>query len=358
MKYPKVFINEIATAAPETQVNQLFLEEAPKYLDNDKKRKLFQRMAQKGQIEKRYSVLPLESGDHGKGLLEFYKKSQFPSTDQRMRRYKQHALPLVKKTIENLKSRTSELQDITHVIVTSCTGFYAPGLDIEIVEHLGLSKNVERSIIGFMGCYAAFNAMKQAYHVVRSQPEAKVLMVNIELCTLHFQESSEIEPMLGFLIFADGCAASIISAESEGLEIQGFKNYLCSDEVDKITWDVGDQGFDMYLSTEVPKAIAKEIPSKIDHVLEGVKPEDIELWALHPGGRAILDALATQIQITDVKMEPSRKVLRNFGNMSSPSVVFVLKEHLYNVQSHGNGCAMAFGPGLTIESMRFHKKML
>lgn len=357
----KVFINDISVAVPETEVHELFLKEGPKYLKDSRKQKLFARMASKGQIERRYSVLSLEETgeDDNKqpALLDLYKEGSFPSTEQRMKLYQKHALPLTLKAIEPLK-KNDDLQEVTHVIVTSCTGFYAPGLDIELVSELGLSPNVERSIISFMGCYAAFNGMKQARHIVRSQPDAKVLLVNIELCTLHFQEANEIEPMLGFLIFADGCAASIISAKREGLEMQSFHNYLCSDEVDKITWQVGDQGFNMFLSTDVPKAIGKDLPLRVGDILGEDKAEDISLWAIHTGGRSILDTIQNKLELPDEKMIASRNVLREYGNMSSPSVMFVLRDHLYNTKSAGQGCAMAFGPGLTVESMKFFKKPL
>ena len=354
----RVFINDISTAVPETEVNELFLREAPKYLKDPRKEKLFSRMAAKGQIDRRYSVLPLEKSEDHEALLDIYQEENFPSTEKRMKLYQKYALPLARKAIAPLEKKYDLKSEVTHVIITSCTGFYAPGLDIELVSELGLSQSVERSIIGFMGCYAAFNGMKQARHIVRSQPDAKVLLVNIELCTLHFQESQEIEPMLGFLIFADGCAASLISAENTGLELQSFNNYLCSEEVDKITWQVGNQGFNMFLSTEVPKAIGKDLEQKVDFILGDTKVRDVDHWAIHTGGRAILDVIQDKLGLPEEKMSASRHVLKNYGNMSSPSVMFVLKEHLYNTQTSGQGCAMAFGPGLTVESMKFFKRPL
>lgn len=357
MESPKIYINRISTALPETEVHGLFLEEGPKYLSDERKKKLFHRMAQKGQIEKRYSVLPMERSEAGPGLLDFYKRGAFPSTAERMRRYRGHALPLALKALAPWREK-QVLEGVTHLIVTSCTGFYAPGLDIDLVQALRLNPSVERTIIGFMGCYAAFNGLKQAYHIARSEPSAKVLMVNLELCTLHFQEGHELEPMLGFLIFADGCAASLISREEAGLEITGFKNELCADEIDKITWEIGDRGFNMFLSTEVPQAIGRHLPEKMKSILGGRKPEDISLWALHPGGRAILDTIQEKLGVPEDKMAASREVLRDCGNMSSASVMFVLRKHLEDVRSRGNGVALAFGPGLTVESMEFHKNPL
>lgn len=352
---PQVFINHISTAVPETEVHEMFLREGPKFLKEERDKKIFKRIASRGQIERRYSVLPMAATETESGLLEFYQMGAFPTTAARMLRYQKHALPLALKSIAPLKDKTN-LQEITHLIVTSCTGFYAPGLDIELVRELGLKPSVERTIVGFMGCYAAFNGLKLAHSIVLARPDAKVLMVNIELCTLHLQEISDIESMLGFLIFADGCAASIVSRASGGLEITGFRNELGFSEIDKITWQVGDQGFDMFLSTEVPAAIGRLMPERLADIV--ASSGDVPLWAIHPGGRAILDVIQEKLVLSDEQMQASREVLRDCGNMSSASVMFVLQKHLYQTATSGEGWAMAFGPGLTVEAMKFLKTPL
>jgi predicted naringenin-chalcone synthase len=264
--------------------------------------------------------------------------------------YRQQAFPLVRKALDGLP--LGELKDkITHLIVTTCTGFYAPGIDLEIINHYGLNPAVERTVIGFMGCYAGMNALKLARHIVRSHPEAQVLILNIELCTLHLQETDDLEQILSFLIFADGCAASLVSARSAGIELQSFHAAVMPDSGNQITWAIGGNGFDMHLSGEVPATIAKGLPDALAAILAGGSAGDFSHWAIHPGGRSVLDAVRDGAGLEEGALAVSRKVLRDFGNMSSASIMFVLKEFLQ--QGPGRGCAMAFGPGLTVESMLF-----
>ena len=261
--------------------------------------------------------------------------------------YQQHALKLAIEAIDKL-----DVTGTTHIIVTSCTGFYAPGLDLDIVRHYGLAPSVERTMIGFMGCYAAFNALKLARHIVRSDDAAKILVINLELCTLHLTKARTLEDFLAFLLFGDGCAASIVSAVPSGLELKEFRSTVVPNSAELITWNIGDAGFDMLLSTKVPAAIHTALPDMLGDVTAGAEAADIAHWAIHPGGRAILDAVRDGAGIDEEAMAPSRDILRRFGNMSSASIMFVLEEIL-NAKPQGEGCAMAFGPGLTVESMRF-----
>ena len=159
--------------------------------------------------------------------------------------------------------------EITHLIVTSCTGFYAPGLDLQLAHRLGLDPSVERTIIGFMGCYAAMNALKLARHIVRSEPRSKVAIVNLELCTLHLQETDNIEEVLSFLIFADGCSASIVSAEPDGIELESFRTTVIPGSADQITWHIGRNGFDMRLAGTVPGTIGSGLPDAMPSILNG-----------------------------------------------------------------------------------------
>src|SRR6185437_7102477 len=184
-----------------------------------------------------------------------YRRGRFPSTAERMKLFERFAPLLATKALDNLQLSREERERIGHVIVTCCTGFYAPGLDFAIVDHLGLSPATERTMIGFMGCYAAINGLKQARHIVRSEPGESVLMVNLELCTLHLHETQDLGEVLSLLIFADGCAASLISSEPAGLAVDGFRAMQVEDTRDLITWRVGDLGFDMWLSGQVPREI-------------------------------------------------------------------------------------------------------
>lgn len=343
-----VFINSIATAVPDHDVHAKFVDYCPRLLPDKRTIGLFTRMAGRAQIDHRYSFLKPHSDPGQLDEQGFYRQDDFPSTQQRMAFYEQHAFKLAQKALDQL-----DLSGTTHLIVSTCTGFYAPGLDYQIVEHYGLSPDVERTTVGFMGCFAAINALKLARHIVRSEQDAKVLVVNLELCTLHLKPSGSLEEMLSFLIFSDGCAASLVSSEASGLEVQGFSTTVLPQTEGLITWRIGDRGFDMHLSGQVPANIAAGLPSKLDALLAGCTRSDIAHWAIHPGGRTVLDAVREGAQLEEQQLAVSREVLRKYGNMSSATVMFVLQDILHNPTRPGLGCAMAFGPGLTVEGMRF-----
>lgn len=342
------YLNRIETSVPDHDIHHKFVTYAPRLLPDSKSRQLFQRMVDRAQIDHRYSFLQPHSNDDQLDAAGFYNPEGFPDTESRMKFYEQHAFILACKALDKVN-----LSGITHLLVTTCTGFYAPGLDLQIVKHYGLDASVERTIIGFMGCYAAFNALKLARHIVRSDQNALVAILNIELCTLHLKQNPTLEEMLSFLIFADGCAASIVSSRPEGLELQSFRTSLLPDSADQITWAIGGRGFDMNLSGRVPTTIAKALPQHLTNILDGRHKDDIRHWAIHPGGRSILDAVQDGASLEKSQLDISRDVLRRFGNMSSATVMFVLAEIMKQSHPTGEGCAMAFGPGLTIESMRF-----
>lgn len=345
-----VYLNRIATAVPDFDVHQKFVDYCPKLFLDKRHAKLFQRMASRAQVEHRYSFLEPDP-DLGHEKLDaqgFYSLGGFPTTEQRMALYEKCAPKLAYRALDQL-----DLSGITHLIVTTCTGFYAPGIDQQIIEHYGLSANVERTTVGFMGCNAAINALKLARHIVRSDREARVLVLNLELCTLHLKSEGTLEEMLSFLIFADGCAASVVSAEPQGMELQGFKSTCLRDTSDLITWRIGDAGFDMNLSGQVPGAIAAGLPPSLDNLLDGSTRSDITHWAIHPGGRSVLDAVREGAQLQEEQLAQSREVLRRYGNMSSATIMFVLQAMLEDSANPGAGFAMAFGPGLTVETMRF-----
>lgn len=342
------FINSIATAVPDFDVHHKFIQYCPRLLDDEKSSRLFQRMADRAQIEHRYSFLEPHSDEDKMDTQGFYHCDRFPDTATRMAFYEQHAFLLAQRALDQL-----ELADVTHLIVTTCTGFFAPGIDQKIIEHYDLSPHIECTTVGFMGCFAAFNALKLARHIVRSEQGAKVLVLNIELCTLHLKAKGTLEEMLSFLIFADGCAASIVSSTPTGLELQDFKSAVIPDTQGLITWRIGNLGFDMHLSGRVPAAIANHLPEQLNTLLDGYTRGDITHWAIHPGGRTVLDAVKNGAQLEEHQLKDSRDILRRFGNMSSATIMFVLQNILNNAQQSGTGFAMGFGPGLKIESMRF-----
>ncbi|HSK41491.1 MAG TPA: type III polyketide synthase [Arenibaculum sp.] len=354
---PAAHINRIGTAVPPHDVHRKFVDYAPSLLCSERDRRLFGRMAERSQIEHRYSFFEPDPDPAAVDRGGFFHAGGFPDTAARMRFFERHAPGLAASAvdamgIDDVRSR------ITHVIVTTCTGFHAPGLDLHLVERFGLAAAVERTVVGFMGCYAAINGLKLARHIVRSEPASLVLMVNLELCTLHLQRTSDIEAVLSFLIFADGCSACLIGAEPEGIAIEGFRAAVIPDSAGEITWRIGGLGFDMHLAGTVPRTIARGLPDALPDMLGGRHVGEVDLWAVHPGGRTVLDAVGQAAGLDAERLADSRAVLRDFGNMSSATVVFVLKRMLDRFRSrgiggNGLGCALAFGPGLTAESMTF-----
>jgi len=347
------YINRIATAVPEHDVHRKFVDFAPSMLSATQGRALFNRMVSRCMIEHRYSFLKPSNDAQQIDSEGFYTFGAFPDTKTRMHFYERHAFGLACVALDKLGLAAIK-DNITHLILTSCTGFYAPGLDLQILEHYGLKQSTERTVIGFMGCNAALNALKQARHIVRSEPAANVLVVNLELCTLHLQETDDLEQVLSFLVFADGCAASLVSASPIGLELQSFRSTILPDSGDQIMWRIGDAGFDMVLSGQIPVGLTAGLPPNIDAILEGARMEDIKYWAVHPGGRVILDAVQKTLGLSEDALASSRDILRFFGNMSSATIMFVLQDMMQRRTASGLGCAMAFGPGVTIESIQFH----
>jgi alpha-pyrone synthase len=350
------FINRIATAVPPHDVHRAFVDFAETMLPEGTTRNLFKRMARLSAIDHRFSfVEPVKTNGEGwQDAENIYVPGSFPSTARRMQVFEKFAPKLAGCALNRLAVTEEERRSISHVVVTSCTGLYAPGLDFDIVRHLGLNQSVERTMIGFMGCYAAVNALKSANYIVRAQPEAKVLVLNLELCSLHFQETTELEQVLSFLLFADGCSASLVSAEPQGLAMDSFLAVGLPDSSHLITWRIGDGGFDMHLSGQVPGEIKRAMKDVGSVVTRGRDVQDIDLWAVHPGGRTILDAVEQGLELPAEALRFSRDILSRYGNMSSATVMFVLQKVMAEALSGQQGCAMSFGPGVTAETMLFH----
>lgn len=349
-------INRIATAVPPHDVHDAFVRFARTLLDEPRTRSIFDRLATKAQISHRFSILPPAANPEGASVdaTGVYTRGRFPTTAERMQLYEKHAPRLAIATVAKLELG-ADAKRVSHVIVTSCTGMYAPGLDLDLVQQCGLDPAVERTMVGFMGCYAAINALKLARHIIRSEPEARVLVLNLELCSLHMQETTDIEQMLSFLVFGDGCAASLVSADPTGLAIDRFHGALLPETQRHITWKIRDSGFEMFLSGRVPAEISHGLGSVAGAILDGASADAIDLWAVHPGGRSVLDAVTSGLGLGPDSLAESRSVLERFGNMSSATVMFVLESVLARARSGERGCAMSFGPGLTAETMLFHK---
>ena len=316
-------------------------------------------------IEHRYSVLP----DYGRpvGEYTFFPNSPtlepFPSVGQRMAVYRREALPLAVEAVRASLAQVPSfaVDTITHLVTVSCTGMYAPGLDIELVQALGLRPDVRRTCVNFMGCYAAVNAIKLADAFCRADAEARVLIVSVELCTLHFQKSPEEDHLISNALFGDGAAACLVQAAplpdgAPSLALAGFHCGLEPDGHDDMAWHINDFGFEMTLSSYVPKLIQRGIGKLTDGLLASlpVQLRDIHHFAIHPGGRKILETIETELGLTRDDNRHAYRVLRDYGNMSSATVLFVLREVLAAATPADHGApvlSFAFGPGLTMEAM-------
>jgi alpha-pyrone synthase len=339
-----VFVNQIATAVPPHDFQSFFMRLMPTFL-NEREASLFHRLMARSQIEHRFGCLDTEHS-----AQPFYSGggAPFPSTQVRMELYKVEAPRLALAAASQL-IRGGLQNEITHVVVGSCTGFYAPGVDFDLINALGLRPTVQRRLIGFMGCYAGLSVLQTAYEIVKSNPESRVLTVNVELCSLHLQKPTSLQQIMGLAQFSDGCGAAIVSAEPRGLGLHGFNSTILNAFSSAITWDVTDEGFAMYLDARLPQILDEHFPTALFP-----RSEVKHLWAIHPGGRSILDVVKRKLELDETAMAPSRSILRQFGNMSSATILFVLKEILES-RAVGPGYAMAFGPGLAIEAMRFSR---
>ena len=353
-------INRIGTAVPANDIHAPFIAFARTLLTDDKLRAVFDRMAERSGIAHRYSSL--RAGNVSAGEVDadgFYRRGRFPRTGARMVLYETQALELALRAVDAL-GIAAERQRITHLVVASCTGFTAPGLDLQLGERLGLRADVARTLVGFMGCSAAVPALRLAQQAVRSDASARVLVVNLELCSLHLQEVSDIETVLSFLLFGDGCAAALVTADATGIALRDFRAAVIPDSQDLITWQIGDEGFRMYLSGKVPGRIAGALRDELARaadddagLLRGEGTQAIGLWAVHGGGRTVLDAVEVGLGLDSSALRHSRAVLRDYGNMSSATVMFVLARMLAEGTAGERGFAMAFGPGMVAETFRF-----
>ena len=248
-----------------------------------------------------------------------------------------------------------EASAVTHVVTVSCTGFFAPGPDFRLVRDLGLATHVERYHLGFIGCAAGLPALRMAARIAAAQPTAIVLVASAELCSLHVRAVDDPQQIVAASVFADGAAAAVVTADpayrdAPGLDLDRFGTALTAEGESDMVWTIGDHGFEMTLSAEVPRIIGREIRGAV-HGFLGDDPAP-DVWAVHPGGRSILDRVETGLELPPEALAASRAVLRDHGNMSSATILFIL-QRLLRGGSLADGdrvAALAFGPGLTVES--------
>lgn len=324
-------------------------------MDDVENRKLRFLYRQSG-IHYRYSFI----GDYSKPLPEwkFYPHSEniepFPSLEQRMDWFQKHAAPLSVHAIRKCLDHRIREEEVTHLITVSCTGMSAPGLDLQVMELMDLPRNIFRTSVNFMGCYAAIHAMKVADMICKAERDAKVLIVSTELCTLHLQKEPTPDNLSSGMLFSDGSAAVLVTSDeypSPGPRIRGFYAEVVPKGKKDMAWELSSTGFQMTLSGYIPDLIREDIRPLVERALKRCGGGPITQWCIHPGGKKILEAIEKSLGITPDQTRHSHHVLSEYGNMSSATILFVLREMLHQFKPGDTVFSVGFGPGLTMESM-------
>lgn len=355
-------ITAIGTAVPAHQHQQEdilhFMQQV--YAMNEVEKRKLKFLYHQSAIDTRYSVL----ADYSKpaGEWKFYPNTEgldpFPDLELRMRWYEKHAAPLSVDAIRNCLEGVLHTEEITHLITVSCTGMSAPGLDLQVMDLLDLPRTIQRSSVNFMGCYAAIHALKMADAICKTSVTAKVVIVCTELCTLHFQKEATADTIASSLLFADGAAAVLVTHDSNaalGYRITDFYSEVIPKGKKDMSWELSGTGFLMTLSGYVPDLIEADFSNLTNKALAqaSVQRNEIAHWCIHPGGKRIVEAIQKSLQLQPQQLQHSYDVLRQFGNMSSPTILFVL-QRIFKAQQHTGKkqkvFAAAFGPGLTMET--------
>lgn len=322
-------------------------------------------------IETRYTCMPdFQEPARESRFSPARSAGDVPTTGERMAIYERESVPLGTAAGQRALGRYAEsggrtpsdvANSITHLVVVSCTGFFAPGLDMAIARRLGLRSDVERTLIGFMGCAAAFNGLRTANHIVKGDPDANVLVVCVEICSIHLQPQpgNNRENLISAALFADGASACLVTMpEPTGygvFEIEDFYTGVKPETRKEMIWQIGNYGFVLNLSPRIPDHLTEHAPAAVGTLFDGDAPH---FWAIHPGGRAIVDGLEKIFALDSTDVVSSRAVLRRVGNLSSATILFVLDDMWARMRtteagaSPASGVAMAFGPGLVIEMAR------
>lgn len=352
------FILGVGTATPAASVPQ---EEAlamstAVVCENTRQERMMRILFRRSGIDRRGAVLPTSLGREWKARPDALNPGHGPRTSERMELYGKFAGPLAESASVNaLQDAGCSPQEITHLVTVSCTGFGAPGVDIGLIKSLGLRSTIQRINVGFMGCHGAINGMRAVRGIVAAEPQARVLMCAVELCSLHYRMAWDDEGIIGNALFADGAAALVAAGTFQNVpplwQMSGSGSCLIPDSADAMSWHVGDHGFNMRLTGEVADLIESSLRPWMEEWLGtlGCSFEKIGAWAVHPGGPRILDAVETALNLSGNAVTVSRDVLREHGNMSSPTVLFVL-DRMRKAGTPGPIVALAFGPGLMAEA--------
>lgn len=355
-------IVHIGTALPPFRHNQrdilTYMLEAFQAGEEDKRR--IRILYDRSGIDYRYSVLPDFSLSPSTATFFTTRvpTGSFPGLDKRLDLFENLAPGLSARAIKNCINGFISPEQITHLITVSCTGLSAPGLEIRLIKEMGLPLTLQRTSVNFMGCYGAIHALKLGDLICKADPQARVVLVCTELCTLHFQNKLSTENIMSSLLFGDGAASVLICGESgpwDGISIRGFYSEVSLGGWDQMAWKISDQGFLMNLGSQVPQQLATAMGPLLARALKSLELErnQISHWAIHPGGKRILAMLEREMNLKEEDLEFSYQILRNFGNISSPSILFVLQSMMdQGILLEGeNIFGAAFGPGLTLESM-------
>lgn len=356
------YISSIGTAVPPNKVSQQTLSEFMiRHLPLDEEQKKYVKLLYRASgIHYRHSVI--EDFGLQKENYSFFPREDalepFPTVSKRMALYQKEAIKLAAEAVIKCTDGV-DLQHITHLITVSCTGMYAPGIDIELIQRFNLRTDTQRTSINFMGCYAAFNALKAADQITRNDENANVLLVAVELCSIHLLKHTDKDSLLSNALFGDGAAAVLVQGKKNNrlqLKMKSFYSDMDLDGKEEMSWHISDFGFQMKLTEEVPAVIKKGIAQLTRRLLKNASLQiaDIHHFAIHPGGKKILQVIEEELKLDQNQNWPAYTVLKKYGNMSSPTVLFVLKEVMESANGSNqeeNILSFAFGPGLTMESM-------
>lgn len=331
----------------------------------ERQQRLLQVLYRKSGVDNRYTVLPHRIGTEWADAEGVGSDCLGPTTAERMAFYKEHAPPLAREASTAAMGQSQvAAADISHLVTVSCTGFSAPGFDIDLIEMLGLRPTTQRVNVGFMGCHGAINGLRVAQAFVAANPDAHVLLCATECCGLHYRFQWDPDLFLGNALFADGAAALVCGRRRESadasdsnrraIQLVATGSVLIPNSRDALTWDIGDNGFEMSLSAEVPELIEANLRPWLQHWLDeqNLRVEDIGGWAVHPGGPRILQAVQSSLELSDHDLSISRDVLAKYGNMSSPTVLFILNR-MRDDENRWPCVALGFGPGLIAEAALF-----